>query len=939
MLCLTLFFFFQSFAQNADTLRVGEIKGIVRDSSLNFVLSSATIAVYKNADSSLIQYTLPNSFGEFFVKPLPADTGLYLLITHVGYRNWFKQFTLPPTSPVLNLGHVNMVQKNEKDSGALDEVIVSAVIPMRMNGDTLEFNADAFKLDKNATAEDLIRKLPGFTIWGDEEITFNGKKINSILVNGKPFFGGDFATITQNVAKDALQTVQVYQQKNEQNPLDSTMHANLKLKEDKKTGYFGKVSAGYGSDERYAFDGMLGAYNKKMQASAVLAANNVNKVAGNAQTLIKNSTYKGVGANIDYQPDFRMQGLNRPIALGATFQYDFVPDPNYYNEERISADYFLNRNNSAVERNSVSSTLTGDNQYLIQTGNSTNSNINHSSRFNNEYIKNTSKYRLTLGTTATSSGQKYNNESLSQQERTSDAVVSRTSSSNDGESGSKNMRVNVSFQNLDPDRYKGDKRFPKEFSLSYNFNVLENMNRFSRTSAFESYADPSLNRFDDRLYDRQDALSINNQLGFNYRNLKKLIFNRARLAGIDMGVAADLYLHNNKYNDRILDWDTGSKSYVVNRDLTNDRNLDILNVMPRLDFSKYFWKQLSNRYSKYVSLNASAGLQYYEWKHRATQAVQNISYSYLSALPTARASYNNHQYGVYDASYNLSYRKNVNYPQLHQLAPLVDVANPLYIPKGNLNLKPQNEQRLSFSYNYTSRKSKNPFSWSLNSEAGKINGLISDSTLYGPNGERTVYYTNLDGNRFGNVSGQLNKSFKKKEHTFQFQLNGRFNYSKTPNYINSVFNISESSATSGEAGLFYSFKDVVAMQLKQGADISRSKQRGFNNIVLQSNTYATTVSGSLQAPKNVNWSSNIVFNKAKAGNNKEINFAIWNASLAYRFLKGNRGEAKFSMLDMLRQNKSIINTTNGNTQVFGSVNVLQQYYMLTLSYYPRKFGR
>lgn len=46
----------------------------------------------------------------------------------------------------------------------MDEVIVTAIAPMRMNGDTLEFNADAFKLDSNSTAEDFMRRLPGFTV-------------------------------------------------------------------------------------------------------------------------------------------------------------------------------------------------------------------------------------------------------------------------------------------------------------------------------------------------------------------------------------------------------------------------------------------------------------------------------------------------------------------------------------------------------------------------------------------------------------------------------------------------------------------------------------------------------------------------------------------------------------------------------------------------------
>ena len=85
-----------------------------------------------------------------------------------------------------------------------------------------------------------------------------------------------------------------------------------------------------------------------MQISVVAATNNINKMAYDVNTLIKNNTFKGVGANIDYQPDFRIQGLNKPFAAGATFQYDFLPEVNYYNANRLKANYFLNHNNSLV---------------------------------------------------------------------------------------------------------------------------------------------------------------------------------------------------------------------------------------------------------------------------------------------------------------------------------------------------------------------------------------------------------------------------------------------------------------------------------------------------------------------------------------------------------------------------------------------------------------
>ena len=297
--CLKLFLFALIFfsshsaiAQVKDSVNIGRAKGLVQDSAYSFVLSSATVAVYKDSDSSLVGYNLPNNFGEFTVNKLPVETELRMIITHVGYKVFFKKFVIAKKDSLYNFGKINMLRRADDDT--LSEVVVTAAAPMRINGDTLEFNAGAFKLDKNATTEDLLRRLPGFTIWGDGDITFNGRKINSLLVEGKPFMGGDFSATTQNLPKDAIKKVQVYQQVDENNPLDSTMNVNLKLKDDKKMGYFGKVSGGYGTEDRYAADAMISGFNKKQQISVVGAINNINKVANSVNRLIESSSYNFV---------------------------------------------------------------------------------------------------------------------------------------------------------------------------------------------------------------------------------------------------------------------------------------------------------------------------------------------------------------------------------------------------------------------------------------------------------------------------------------------------------------------------------------------------------------------------------------------------------------------------------------------------------------------
>lgn len=917
----------------------GSIKGVVYDSAYNFALNSSSIALYKTADSSLLNYTLPNNFGEFSLKPLPINTNLQLVISHVGYKSLVKKITIANDNRDIDLGKIFLDRKDENDSTTTEnEVIVTSVLPMRMNGDTLEFNADAFRMDKNATAEDLMRRLPGFTIWGDGEMTFNGKPISSLLVNGKAFIGGSADVAAQNISKDAVQKIQVYQQANDKNPLDSTMHANIKLKEDKQTGSFGKLSAGYGSRKTYALDGMMGWYGPKLQISAVAATNNVNKVGRDINQLIRQSSYKGTGASIDYQPDFRAAGVNKPIAGGVNFQYDYIKDPTYYKSRTLRGSYFLSRDNVFTERNTTTNTLVGKDSLLIQENIATSKNIQTNQNLEAVYENRNDKMQFSLRASGFLNESDQRNESEQLQEQSWLGLTGSSSSLSSSSRLTKGFTVGSSYRKNER-RRKSFVRVSDAFNIDYNFSLRDvNGNSENRTN-YISFINPAENRTYNRLFTKANSHSVSNKITLDYPNLKKLIFGKMHLWDLGISFNTEIGFDKNKTEDHVADFDAASSKYVQNNYLTNKTNADIFDIKAGIRVSKTFYKQLTNRYFKGWIFNLNMVSQYYQMEHKATQTIQNFNYSYHKFIPSFVISRFNNQYGAYDVNYGLNYNTSVQYPTVMQIAPLIDSTNIWFMPKGNPNIKPQYNRNLNFHYNYSSRKPKNPASVRVNIGYRNANDFFADSSYFDEKGVRSSYVVNTSGYNAINGSIDFRKSLQIKKHTYQFGVNTNASSGNIPQYITAILRTSKNFNGSGNVSVVYSFKDLLSFRAEQGYNYSQNKQAATNSNTFISRVIHTMVSGSLQLPKNLTWSSNVSYNRSSINSTNPINFTIWNASLTYRFLKTNSGEIKFSALDLLKQNKSIINTGTANSQTFGYQNTLQNYYMITFSYFPRKFGR
>src|SRR5688572_7988202 len=192
--------------------QTGSVKGILMDTLMRQPVADATITILYKHDSSLVTFSRADKTGSFHVKYL--GKGEYrLLITHIGYRNFSKFFTVTSDLQDTNLGYIALVN----NTTTLEAItVVQERAPVTIKNDTIEYNAGSFKTKPNAVVEDLLKKLPGVQIDKDGKIKANGEEVKKVLVDGKQFFGNDPKVASKNLPADAVDKVQVFDKKSEQ---------------------------------------------------------------------------------------------------------------------------------------------------------------------------------------------------------------------------------------------------------------------------------------------------------------------------------------------------------------------------------------------------------------------------------------------------------------------------------------------------------------------------------------------------------------------------------------------------------------------------------------------------------------------------------------------------------------------------------------------------
>ncbi|MFQ3306004.1 MAG: putative UBP type Zn finger protein, partial [Polaribacter sp.] len=222
-----------------------QITGAIKSADEKEFLQSATVHVERLKDSSIVAYTITDEKGDFKINANTSDSKIKLIISFIGFQ---------PYSKVIAVKDQHVGSLYLKTANTLDAIVIRSSAPITIKKDTVEFHVKSFKTKADANVEDLLKKLPGVEVDAEGKITVNGKEVNKILVNGKPFFGNDPTITTRNLTKDIIEKIQITDTKTNAQAFSGedsdgeNKTINLTIKKENNKGYFGKVATGAGSN-------------------------------------------------------------------------------------------------------------------------------------------------------------------------------------------------------------------------------------------------------------------------------------------------------------------------------------------------------------------------------------------------------------------------------------------------------------------------------------------------------------------------------------------------------------------------------------------------------------------------------------------------------------------------------------------------------------------
>ncbi len=896
-----------------------DVHGTVVDSTKQ-TLPGSTVKILTGKDSST---TITDSKGAFLFPGVKVKQ-FSLVIQSIGFAPVKRHFALDSTNNPVFLRPIIL----KPSTTMLNTVVISDVLPIKIKEDTVEFNAAAYPVRDGAPVEDMIKKIPGADVDAQGNVTFQGKSVTKVRVNGKDFFGGDLKTATQNLPADAVQSLQMVNDYGDQANLTGIKTGepetilNINIKPSRNHGYFGQASAGDGMDAIPKIDGTkdqnryLAQFNlfnfEGNRQIAVLA--NLNNTNTNLFNFGGPGGGGGGGRGGGGPPGGNnvQNGITTARSVGLNYRDSWGKKITVYGSYSVS-DNTINTISSTIQNN-ISLVNPSIN---TQVSNQTDNKVNHRFTFNMEYRPDTINY-LKISPSYSFAG-------VHTTQGGSNSLMSDTTTLSDYNfnsivrSSAPNYGINVLYNH----RFNGHGR-----NFSVNVGVGSSVSNQYQNPVYQ-YIKGIPNAPLDQFINTD---SRTDTLGAYFSYIEPI----AKRSYIEIN-----YNYKHSYTTADKETDTLADNGEINQYALLSNNYNFTFITNRFGLNYRF---VEKKYNYVLGVTAQPSLLEGSSPNSGSTSISSFNFS-----PNAHFIYNFSRTQSLSANYSGS----SNMPTYSELQPVTDFSSALYPVTGNPDLKPEYNNTFSLRYNKFNFESGNVFFGNLSfvqTDNKIVANTITYPTTYTPDsklaGTIATDYLNTAGYYSASAFYVFAKPWEKRKYNLFFI--GNLSYNNNISYITNVDpttfdmttekNIAKTLVLSQGVRFRVDITDIIDAQLSTTYSVN-SSQNSINQPGIQDNfrSWVLGVNGKNYVWKD--WTYSYDYTKTLYyGYQGAKNPNVFNTYVERRFLKGNMATLRFSVLDVFNQNTGFTSTQNGSYITQTNANRLGRYYLLSFTYRFQKMS-
>ena len=897
LMLLMILFSPMAFAQQSGV----NVTGSVVEQGSDTPIEQATVRLLNVKDSAMVRGVVSARNGSFTLKNVKK--GSYLLhITFIGYDPLYQPLQITGKKNPVNVG------KLELSDGAIElgeAVVIGKAPEVTVRNDTVEYNADSYKVTEGSVLEDLLKKMPGVEVDSEGKITVNGKEVKKVMGDGKEFFSDDPKVASKNLPAKMIDKLQVLDKKSDMAQMtgfddgEEETVINLTVKPGMKQGWFGNAYGGYGSKDRYEGNAMVNRFVNNDQITFMGGANNTNNMGFSD---LASTMFSGMGGGGGRRGGFGAgSGITSSGNAGLNFSKEFKPDKlTLGGNTRYS-----HSDNDARSKSDRQNILPGDSSsYDNSEAMSRTKSDNFGVDFRLEWKPDTMTQLIFRPSFSFSHSMNDNFSDATTLDNERD-TVNTNKSSNYSESNGYNLNASIDFSRKLNNK---GRVFSATLSGGNSDSYSDGMNRsdivyFNQTDALKNSIIDQRSRYDNK--------------GFNYRAYVSWV----EPIGHNNFIQATYSISQRKQEalKNVYNQDADGIYNVLDSAYSQSYRNNFISQRASLSF-----KSQRAKFNYTIGLNLDPSYSSSE-NFVGDTTLSKITRKVVNLSPMAQFNY------MFDKRTNLRimYNGRTSQPSMTQLQPVADISDPTNITIGNPDLNPRYTNNVFIRFQQFTPEKQRAFMIMANGSY-IINDIVSYTSYNQETGVKTTTYKNVNGNYSGNVRMMLNTPLKNKK--FSINSMTMASFANSNGYINEEKNTNRNLILSERGGIDFrsSYLDLgVNGNIRYNATSnSLQKENNQNTFNYGAGGYTTIyLPLNFKIESDVNWSTNSGY-----GDGFKQNEVLWNASASKSFLKNNQGTLRFKIYDILQQRSNISRSITASYIQDSEYNTLGSYFMVHFIY-------